>query len=849
MSQKVPNNRLEKPLLSNPTSKSRTNLIKEGERLDAVRLSRDKLSDLRKGDEMGNATGRSLQKNTSMTSRPLNVFSAMGHPVLWTKEAILQKHGASNYVSQPVTDGFISSPSAGFNSNFTHQSHKIQLNDTNNNRNELTYSQQKLTLSNKMSPAHSESINKIQETHRSSEQRSNISTTSKGKSQLPNQYLVSQNVSSPTPGEALITKDSQSIIMSVFSNNKIEQSSTLQQLLNRIGHPLRGPILTELTMHYIFFLILLYIAWTTTWVPDIRFYLGVSFFCFSAITLNITRLIFIRFPNSSMPFYLSFLLLGMLIFISREAHQLMQMFWLNSILFIFLQSGHPNLNRQLINFSVLFTIVYVSMLAVMNATYKKDCADLFCGVQLQQSISPSQEAVFVVNCWFVIATFFQLEKFIKINAITLLDRETYMQHLYIANMDLKRQLRSAKNDNEVDLEAPLARATQILKEVQETEGMDPDVVEEIDFIIELLSSDKLFQPDLFQNTNDADVHDWLKDMLLTDKSEGVQNVAGEVLKIQLPNQAEFSASAHFIASDAVLQNFDTEAFEALKTYTDPSFDVFKLEIITSGHALYYMGWHIFRQHGFAEKLRIPEDKFRKWLAMAESGYRRSNAYHNSSHAADVTHTMNYFITRAKIWSSLKIEEQYACLIAPIMHDFMHPGVNNAFLVATSNALALRYNDTSVLEHFHCSSLFEMASNEETNIFEHLSSEQKKYSRELIISMIMATDMSQHFEWIGKFKGKINGAGINLENKADKKLLLNFAIKCSDVNNPTKPQQQSRIWTQLIMEEFFAQGDAEKERGLPISTFMNRETTDVPKCQIVSIYSCHATVNCETNLCN
>ena len=40
------------------------------------------------------------------------------------------------------------------------------------------------------------------------------------------------------------------------------------------------------------------------------------------------------------------------------------------------------------------------------------------------------------------------------------------------------------------------------------------------------------------------------------------------------------------------------------------------------------------------------------------------------------------------------------LTASILHDYRHPGVNNGFLMKTSHAIALRYNDESVLENFH-----------------------------------------------------------------------------------------------------------------------------------------------------
>ena len=38
---------------------------------------------------------------------------------------------------------------------------------------------------------------------------------------------------------------------------------------------------------------------------------------------------------------------------------------------------------------------------------------------------------------------------------------------------------------------------------------------------------------------------------------------------------------------------------------------------------------------------------------------------------------------------------------------------------------------------------------------------------------------------------------------------------------------------MIMKEFFAQGEEEKRLGLKVSMFMDKNTTDIPKCQIVS----------------
>lgn len=52
-------------------------------------------------------------------------------------------------------------------------------------------------------------------------------------------------------------------------------------------------------------------------------------------------------------------------------------------------------------------------------------------------------------------------------------------------------------------------------------------------------------------------------------------------------------------------------------------------------------------------------------------------------------------------------ETLAILTAAAIHDFEHPGVNNAFLSKLQDKIAIRYNDASVLENHHVAASFEL----------------------------------------------------------------------------------------------------------------------------------------------
>lgn len=91
-------------------------------------------------------------------------------------------------------------------------------------------------------------------------------------------------------------------------------------------------------------------------------------------------------------------------------------------------------------------------------------------------------------------------------------------------------------------------------------------------------------------------------------------------------------------------------------------------------------------------------------------------------------------------------------------------------------------------------------------------------------------MSKHFADLGKFKGRI--AATNFDpGESDKQLCMNMGMHIADISNPTKPWDISLKWTEWLYEEFFAQGDKERELGMQISDLMDRTTINIAKSSI------------------
>ncbi|KAJ3208827.1 cAMP-specific 3',5'-cyclic phosphodiesterase 4D, partial [Dinochytrium kinnereticum] len=266
----------------------------------------------------------------------------------------------------------------------------------------------------------------------------------------------------------------------------------------------------------------------------------------------------------------------------------------------------------------------------------------------------------------------------------------------------------------------------------------------------------------------------------------------------------------------------------LKRIGEFNFPIFEFADVTEGHPLLVMANHLLvgGGGGVVGRLGLDVGKFLNCMATVEAGYHADLAFHNSLHAADVLHCIHYLTTLSPLNTMFTDLETLSILLAAIIHDFDHPGVNNHFLIASSDRRALLYNDQSVLENHHCSAAFEVISRRECGFLSTLDRSEYRALRENVVEMVLATDLAKHFEVLTMFKKKVltgdtfDPVGV----REDRTLLMKMLMKCADVSNPTKAWPEYSEWITRITLEWFTQGDREKALGLPVSPFCNRDGT-------------------------
>eukprot|EP01094_Clydonella_sp_ATCC50884_P016722 TRINITY_DN2793_c0_g1_i10.p1 TRINITY_DN2793_c0_g1~~TRINITY_DN2793_c0_g1_i10.p1 ORF type:complete len:591 (-),score=169.42 TRINITY_DN2793_c0_g1_i10:74-1846(-) len=237
---------------------------------------------------------------------------------------------------------------------------------------------------------------------------------------------------------------------------------------------------------------------------------------------------------------------------------------------------------------------------------------------------------------------------------------------------------------------------------------------------------------------------------------------------------------------------------------------------------------MFSSFGLLERFKIEEHKLEQFLMTVRSRY-HPNPYHCFRHAFDVTQTCYAILTSMNAAKFLSHVDIFALLIAALGHDIGHPGMNNAYQTTALTEIALEYNDKSVLEQFHCSTLFRILLTPACNILSGLSEEEFGQVRSAIIGCIMHTDPAMHFESKAKLQQRLDmEKPLERENADDRQLVIQTVLMTADISNISKPWPVAREWSSRISKEFFAQGDAEREEGRNVAPYMDRNVSSSAK---------------------
>ncbi|KAG8516376.1 High affinity cAMP-specific and IBMX-insensitive 3',5'-cyclic phosphodiesterase 8A, partial [Galemys pyrenaicus] len=416
----------------------------------------------------------------------------------------------------------------------------------------------------------------------------------------------------------------------------------------------------------------------------------------------------------------------------------------------------------------------------------------------------------------------------------------------------QRRHSSIARIHSLTIEAPITKVIGLISAARE--GSPVPVTEALDRVLQILRTSELYCPQFGAQEDDPHASDLVGGLV----SDGLRRLSGSEC-VPATKSLPHVASARLSPHPAL--DIPPHIARAMENEGCWDFNIFELETATHKRPLVYLGLKTFARFGVCAFLNCSEATLRSWLQVIEDSYHPANPYHNSTHSADVLHATAYFLHKERVKQTLDPVDEAAALIAAAVHDVDHPGRTNSFLCNAGSALALLYNDMAVLESHHAALAFQLTTGDgRCNIFKNMGRSDYRVLRQGIIDMVLATEMTRHFEHVSKFVNSINkplaalerdgvrhgGAGRAAEETREAQeamatvlrtpenwaLVRRMLIKCADVANPCRPREQCVEWAARISEEYFAQTEEEKLRGLPVvMPVFDRSTCSIPRAQL------------------
>ncbi|XP_069616465.1 high affinity cGMP-specific 3',5'-cyclic phosphodiesterase 9A isoform X2 [Ranitomeya imitator] len=227
-----------------------------------------------------------------------------------------------------------------------------------------------------------------------------------------------------------------------------------------------------------------------------------------------------------------------------------------------------------------------------------------------------------------------------------------------------------------------------------------------------------------------------------------------------------------------------EILEALKK---PTFNVW----LVQDKEMLTLLEHMFYNLNLVTHFKMEPQSLQQFLHRIQDHYRQ-NPFHNFRHGFCVTQMMYSMIYLCRLQELLSPEDVVTLMVAALCHDVDHPGLNNNYQVNACTELASRYQNKSPLENHHCAITMEILSHEQCNIFRHMDPEETRKILEGITELILATDMVHHPQILRSLQDAQN---------------FSFSNK-----------------------DHVTLSDREKDEGLPVTQYMDRDTVTKAESQ-------------------
>ena len=239
---------------------------------------------------------------------------------------------------------------------------------------------------------------------------------------------------------------------------------------------------------------------------------------------------------------------------------------------------------------------------------------------------------------------------------------------------------------------------------------------------------------------------------------------------------------------------------------------------------------IFVGLGLLDRFKIPRQSLVHFLFTIRRHYQRHVPYHNFRHAVDATQFLYRMLMVGNMAQHLSEVDLLALVVGSLCHDLNHQGYNNVFMASTQTPFSLLTTE-SIMESHHAALAVAILTSPECNILVGLKKDEQGVFWQSLITLILATDMAKHGAWLKEFdRLALDPSSYDKDDPDSRRLLLSMLMKLADISNISRPTYLAHKWADILLVEFFNQGDQERKLGLVQTPIFDREKTSLAALQ-------------------
>ncbi|CCI48907.1 unnamed protein product [Albugo candida] len=316
---------------------------------------------------------------------------------------------------------------------------------------------------------------------------------------------------------------------------------------------------------------------------------------------------------------------------------------------------------------------------------------------------------------------------------------------------------------------------------------------------------------------------------ISEGSSDSDSLFGDDLTALTPNEALIKSTRftseyieHLFHELAIQVENVAEVVEILNAqFGTLEMDMISLEAHLGNKLIVLVGILIFEELGYCEDL-VDRSMLLQVLEVIHSRYSSQNPFHNACHAADVMHGLYVLLSITHLKESTSRHNQFAVLLAAVMHDIEHVGLTNDFLMKSKHRIALENPGKAPMEEMHAVIADNLLQDPQINFLNRLDDTQRTQVLEVVERTILSTALCVQRTLLQDVKQlcemwQVNGGGDKCPLPFDDQLvLLRLAMHVSDIGQTMKPFLVHQKWVYRLNEEQFLQGDMDKRMHLLIT---------------------------------